>query len=225
MREAEQRAFLRAAVLLLGISLLRWTATIKTPHPGEGLGGADDVLAEHQTATSTAMSEAERRSRPLDEGERIDPNTADDVELDRLPGVGPATARAIVAARDSGIVFKRSEDLLVVRGIGPSSLARVRPWIALGNAGHEARTTATRRLGNAHRTVGREPDSGVVDVNRADASALQALPGIGPSLADRIVDERGRRPFDSVDDLVRVRGIGPATVERLRPFVLAGRLR
>lgn len=57
---------------------------------------------------------------------------------------------------------------------------------------------------------------GPIDVDRVDAAALEALPGIGPALAARIVDDRARRgPFGSSDGLERVRGIGPALARRL----------
>ena len=59
-----------------------------------------------------------------------------------------------------------------------------------------------------------------VDVNHASAEGLQRLPGIGPKLAQRILDERGKKPFRTVDDLRRVSGIGPRILERLRPFVV-----
>lgn len=58
-----------------------------------------------------------------------------------------------------------------------------------------------------------------IDLNRADARLLEALPGIGPSRARAIVEERRRGTFDSVDALTRVRGIGARTVERLRPWL------
>ena len=56
-----------------------------------------------------------------------------------------------------------------------------------------------------------------VDLNRAGADELTTLPGIGPALAARIIAWRDSAgPFPAVDSLVVVRGIGPATVERLR---------
>ncbi len=62
-----------------------------------------------------------------------------------------------------------------------------------------------------------------VDVNLATAEELQLLPRIGPTLAARIVEERERGgPFRSVQDLTRVRGIGPRTVERLAPLATVG---
>ncbi len=60
-----------------------------------------------------------------------------------------------------------------------------------------------------------------IDLNRARASELELLPGIGPSLARAIVEDRtAHGPFASLDDLQRVDGIGPRTVVRVRPFVV-----
>ncbi|MEZ0449857.1 helix-hairpin-helix domain-containing protein, partial [Cellulomonas sp. ICMP 17802] len=58
-----------------------------------------------------------------------------------------------------------------------------------------------------------------VDLNAADASALDALPGIGPVLAGRIVAHREDHPFSSVDELADVAGIGPTLLDRLRDLV------
>ena len=66
--------------------------------------------------------------------------------------------------------------------------------------------------------------SGPIDLNRASASQLDALPGIGPVLAGRIVEQRARQgAFRSVDELLAVRGIGPRLFERLRPLVTCAR--
>lgn len=63
-----------------------------------------------------------------------------------------------------------------------------------------------------------------VDVNAAGPDELALLPRVGPSLAAAIVADRAARgPFRSVDDLDRVRGIGPATLDGLRPHVTVGR--
>ena len=63
--------------------------------------------------------------------------------------------------------------------------------------------------------------AGPVDLNRATASDLETLPGIGPSTANAIVDDRDRNgPFSSVDDLDRVPGIGPSKLAALRDFVV-----
>jgi competence protein ComEA len=62
--------------------------------------------------------------------------------------------------------------------------------------------------------------SGPIDLNTADLAELQTLPGVGPTLAQRIVDFRTQNgPFASVEGLREVKGIGPATFEKLKDYV------
>jgi competence protein ComEA len=62
--------------------------------------------------------------------------------------------------------------------------------------------------------------AGPLDLNAATLEQLDALPGIGPTTAQAIIDERERRGgFRSVEELLDVRGIGPAKLERLRDLV------
>jgi len=60
---------------------------------------------------------------------RVDLNRATLAELDTLPGVGPATATAIIAWRDENGGFRRVDDLLEVPGIGPARLERLRALV------------------------------------------------------------------------------------------------
>lgn len=61
----------------------------------------------------------------------------------------------------------------------------------------------------------------LVDLNKADWSELAQLPGIGETLAKRIVESREMKgPFLDHSDLQRVKGIGPRTVESLRGYFL-----
>ena len=74
--------------------------------------------------------------------------------------------------------------------------------------------------GSATGTSDGSPVGGLIDVNTASADELEALPGIGPTLAAAIVDERERNgPFDSVDDLNRVPGIGDGRLGQIRDLV------
>lgn len=217
MSSAESRSVRTAALVLVVVASIRWAADHR-PLPGSVEAGAPDdasgVLDGLAAETAEAAGEGARRALPLAAGERIDPNRADEIELDRLPGVGPATAAAILAARDAGAVFRRPEDLVTVRGIGPTLAARLEPHLDFGRP-PSGRRTVSERVAAAAR----------LDLNRADVASLQALPGIGPALADRIVEARRQRPFADVDDLQRVAGIGPATVDRLRPLVTVGATR
>lgn len=62
-----------------------------------------------------------------------------------------------------------------------------------------------------------------IDLNEATEEELQALPGIGPGLARRLLEDRERNgPFRSVDEVARVRGLGTARVAALRGLTTAG---
>lgn len=62
-----------------------------------------------------------------------------------------------------------------------------------------------------------------LNINTAPAEELELLPGIGPVAAAAIIDHRSRAgPFRSAFDLDQVKGIGPETIERLRPLVRFG---
>jgi competence protein ComEA len=203
MHDAETRALRRAAILLLVVSSGRWS--MARIHDAGAPTAEPSVLDSLAEAVDEAVDEQERRGRPLAEGERIDPNSAEDVELDRLPGIGAATAEAIVAARDDGLTFGRAEDLEAVRGVGPATVERLRPFLDV--RGVPARV----------RVPPRPPE--LLNLNRAAPDELERLPGIGPALAERIVRRRREHLFASVDDLLDVRGIGPTTLDRLRPLV------
>ena len=216
MSEPETRALGRAAVLLLVASVARWgwgAAGYEPPAPADE---APTALLER----SHALAESEAaRSRPLGPEERLDPNTASEEALDRLPGVGAATARAMVRSRASEGDFRGLQDLTRVKGIGPGTLQRLAPHLdfSTASAASTARPSRTALRSSATRAPSR------VDLNRAPAATLETLPGIGPALARRIVAARAERPFSSVEDLERVPGIGPATMARLRPLVAVGR--
>lgn len=229
MSDAETRALGRAAALLLVASLARWGwGAVRSP--GEVPPGPDRT-AELIEDSRVLASDQRARERPLEPSERLDPNRAPEPELDRLPGLGAATARAIVASRERDGAFLRAEDLTRVRGIGPATLDRMRPHLDFSSP--PPATLGARGRGEgpppaAIRSVPASPGGAgatrstslpAVDVNRADAAALEQLPGIGPALARRILEARAERPFDGPEDLLRVRGIGPATLEKLRPRI------
>ncbi|HEU5434634.1 MAG TPA: helix-hairpin-helix domain-containing protein [Thermomicrobiales bacterium] len=75
--------------------------------------------------------------------------------------------------------------------------------------------------GDASSTPPAETSAAALDLNAASADELDALPGIGPVLAQRIVDDRTQNgPFATVDDLARVQGISPRMVDALRSRVV-----
>lgn len=78
-------------------------------------------------------------------------------------------------------------------------------------------STAPAATGSTSATGG---STALINVNTASETELETLPGVGPVTAAAIIDYRIQNgPFASVDDLIDVSGIGPSTLEQLRPFV------
>jgi competence ComEA-like helix-hairpin-helix protein len=218
MHDAETRALRHAVVVLLALSALRWGwGTLRPPARLEGA----DVLPTLTAESRSRLEDERERARPLAPGERLDPDHATAAELDRLPGVGPGIAAAMVRERESGGPYRTPEGLARVRGIGPATLEKLLPHLRFesspggGPASPDVRRPSTASPAASRRATVRDTLQ-PVDLNTADEATLETLPGVGPALARRIVEARKQRPFESVDDLIRVRGIGPATVRRLR---------
>jgi competence ComEA-like helix-hairpin-helix protein len=232
MNDRETRTLVRAGVTLLVAAGVRWgvegvRGAGGAPGGGDPRGGAS-TLATLDSAARAAADIEDRAGRPLGQGELIDPNRADVAELRRLPGVGEVVARALVASREAEGPYGSPEDLTRVRGVGPASVARLRPHLdftrpppasALTQRASAGRPDHASLLEAAAPPGAAEP----LDPNRATAEALEELPGIGPALARRIVESRDADgPFRSVEELLRVRGIGPALLERIRPRLRVG---
>jgi competence protein ComEA len=155
---------------------------------------------------------------------RINLNHADRAELMQLPGVGTALAQRIEDHRSRAGRFRNIDELRDVEGIGPATLEQLRPWVYVDARDGPVTVTAPEKPMSPAPAPIRGPTKVAdpkepINLNEASAEELQRLPGIGPKLSQRIVEERQRRPFKSVDDLDRVNGIGPKTIERLRPYV------
>ena len=137
-------------------------------------------------------------------------NTGDAAALDALPGIGPVLSERIVTYREECGTFVYPEDLRNIDGIGAALQTKIidslddestNPPIAPA-----AETTTVPRA-----TL--PPDS---ILNTGDAAALDALPGIGPVLSERIVTYREENgAFVYPEDLRNVKGIGEKRLQAI----------
>ena len=195
---AERRALFTLLGLGVGGHLLRAGDPADAP-PGDALAGLiapdgpGDPLAHRDSSIVL--------SRPLAAGERIDVDRAGVAELQRLPGVGPALARRIVADREKGGAFGGIQGRDRVPGIGPATLSKLEAHLTFSGVSSEASA-----VGGSAR----------IDLNRATEAELRRIPGIGAVRARAIVAFRDSAgPFREESDLSRVGGLPSELIGRL----------
>ena len=183
----------------------------------------------------------------------VDLNTATDAQLEKLPGVGPATAKAIVAARP----FNSVDDLAKVKGIGPAKMAALKGAVTVGGskapaAGAPVAVPATPppamptapaapKVAVPTPTVtmpaprpSAAPSTGTpvsppaaaatklaagqkVNLNTASQAELEALPGVGPVKAQKIIQGR---PYATPEDVMKVPGIKQGIFAKIKDSVV-----
>ena len=94
--------------------------------------------------------------------------------------------------------------------VNPESTADYVPIIPADTMEHGTAGDSTAAVQERHR----------IDINTADSETLQELPGIGPVYAARIIARRRTSgPFQSVEELLEIRGIGKKRLEKIKPFI------
>lgn len=147
------------------------------------------------------------------------------VVADRFPSVLPdlvrhgAIARAPVEITARQVVTAEAFSRVAPSPI-PSAGGLVREF-ALSNAAGLSAVVQREAGASSERERRSARPAAPVDVNACDAAALATLPGIGPTRAAAILAERtAHGPFRSVEDLLRIRGIGPRTLDRMRSYLV-----
>lgn len=164
------------------------------------------------------------RPAPTQPLAKLDLNQATKPELMQLPHVSEKRADAIIAARDQRGGFTQVHDVQSAEGIGPARQRDLMPHVRV-DADEQflhGKPPSQPPSDSAPRRGKKERPTSLIDVNRADLAELQKLPGIGPVLAARIITEREKSPFTHPDDMLRVSGIGPKTMEKIRPYIWVG---
>ena len=140
------------------------------------------------------------------------PNTVSWLELTQL-GLRDRVASSWIAWRNAGKVFHSKEDIAAVRGISSQELEMVLPHIIWASDTEESGSNNENKEDNAkiHNWMDDSMDdklSPKVNLNRADQESLEALPGIGLVLSERIIRYRELLGgFYSVDQLLEVYGL------------------
>ena len=118
------RHFTLASILATALTLGLMTATPSMAQGTQPATKSDSKMAPAPKASESKMA-------PAPKAELLDINSATADQLDALPGVGPATAAAIVAYRRDHGPFSAVEQLLEVRGIGPSKFEQLRSLVVV----------------------------------------------------------------------------------------------
>ena len=162
------------------------------------MGGGVRALRSHEIPPPTA---AEHRALE-----------AQIAAVDSTRHARPAPRKPARGARDSARKQTKATAITppTAAGIAPRAAAGINPPAAIGIAPRRTMTQAHPAPTPAHR----------LDLDAATAAEIQALPGIGPTLAARIVADRDSNgPFGSLEQLCRVKGMGPATTGHIDSLV------
>ena len=158
----------------------------------------------------------------------IDIRVATAAELEVLPGIGAKRAADIIAYREQH-PFVNVNEIMNIRGIGIKTYEKMKPMLLIfGNdapldkkASTPARSSAKKdslsTSKGTSKSSSKKDTTAIVNINTASVAELCNLSGIGEVKAKAIVDYRQQNgKFTSIDDIAKVKGIGPKTIEKNR---------
>jgi len=153
---------------------------------------------------------------------KVDINLATQAELEAIKGIGPVTAKKIIENRP----YKSLDDLKKA-GLTPKEIGEFEPSLMTKAAAPPSPAAAPQPVKAVEPATAAKPKevkappaaAAPVDLNSADQKALEALPGVGPALAKRII---AARPLTSLDDLGKVKGLTKGKVAALKDKVSFG---
>ena len=207
----------KAGVSAATIKKISGMVTVSGP---ASTSAASAPAAARESRTRPESARAGGSAAPSPSGS-VDLNSAPQKDLEALPGVGAATAKKIIAGRPYTSVADLSK-----AGVSESTIRKISPLVTVSesrpadasSARSASSTAAPAPPASAAKGAGSTQAAGgggAVDLNSASQKDLEALPGVGPATAKKIV---AGRPYSSVGDLGRA-GVSAATISKISPLV------
>lgn len=168
--------------------------------------------------------------------DKVNINTAPLEELMTLPKIGTVTSKRITEYRKIYGGFKSIKEITKVKGIGPKIFEEIKEMITVGNIpsgsikvkGKSVRVQEWNPKPILKEDIGSITVKGSanlqqklkIDLNTASAEEIDTLPGIGPIIANRIIEYRKTHGiFQTIEEITNVKGIGVKTFEKIKEMI------